>query len=357
MSRAIADNQSPWVLFGWDLGGVVAQFRLGVRQLFWDPVGGVRARLEGPIALHDSETGDVQVFTDAGPSPDAIDECTWQVLRLPDDLVLRRELKLPAVLEPELESTVELDVHANSPFPPEERVVGWRVVARDESTLTVCVVITTRTGVARFLAQPRPAGINPESAPELWCLSDEQVPVTIPGYGEDSRAQAYRQSLLRILGVAATVFALVFATLAVPVIISSLRAANLESLLAEVRSEVREEMALRDELGEANALLESLGDIVAGEPPASMVLNRLARDTPDTVYLNRVEYEDSRLRISGFADDAAEYMQLLSEQAWLEDVTSPTAFQRDPRTGRERFTLDAGLRDRAGLPITQGQQQ
>ena len=89
------DKEAPWVLFGFDLSRVASLFRIGIHQLLWEPVGGVRAFLEAPIAVSREGIDGLAAYTDWGPSDASPSACRWRAVALPEHLVLERELKQP----------------------------------------------------------------------------------------------------------------------------------------------------------------------------------------------------------------------------------------------------------------------
>ena len=76
-------------------------------------------------------------------------------------------------------------------------------------------------------------------------------------------------------------------------------------------------------------------------------LHRVAKITPDTAHLNRLALDGRRLTISGVSDNAADYQATLVSAEWVRNLSAPSAFTRDKRSGRERFTLTMTLVDGA----------
>jgi general secretion pathway protein L len=118
-------------------------------------------------------------------------------------------------------------------------------------------------------------------------------------------------------------------------------AALLEARLADL-GELRERLlALRRE-----AVL--VAQRLAAAPSALGVLEALSRALPDDAFLSELELSGDRLRIAGFATNAAPLVPLLEELPALEDVRfqapSSKTILEDPELGRrevERFVLAA----------------
>jgi general secretion pathway protein L len=161
------------------------------------------------------------------------------------------------------------------------------------------------------------------------------------GFAESRRDLAYREQLLKVLSWGAAALMFLFLVVLIPAVASSMRADKLQDLFVAAQGEVAQELQLREELTEVNALLEALNAELTSRPDYRRVLNLLASTTSDSTYLNLLALQGDSLSVTGFGDDASVFMQTLSGQPWLREVSAPSAFQRDPRSGKERFSIDA----------------
>jgi len=84
-------------------------------------------------------------------------------------------------------------------------------------------------------------------------------------------------------------------------------------------------------------------EFFAGRVSYDRWLDVIADLTPDSVYLTRMGLEEDRLTISGMAENAAEYQTTLAASGLTSELSAPSAFTRDARTGLERFTLTMQL--------------
>lgn len=346
----MTESASPWNLFGYDIRFVARWFQSGVRQLLWEPVGGVRERIDQPVLLWDGDSRETRLLSDFGNEAGEQKHAAV-ALRLPESLVLARRISLPVAIEDELEETIELEVQANSPFPEEDRCYGWRVVERDETTLTVAVAIALGSEVDKLLRDSLPAELAAEREAEVWYVDESGLPVVFQGFGEPRRRVAYERRLYRWLGWGGAALAALSLLVLMPALASSLRAEKMQAMFDRVQQEVAGELRLREELAGANALLEEINAELTLRPDYRGVLEALARTTPDSTYVNLLNLEANEISISGFGEDASVFMQTLSGQPWLSAVTAPRAFQRDPRSGRERFTIDAVIPLQSGESI------
>lgn len=344
--ESIAHNSNRWSLFGFDLRLAWRYYRMGLQQLLGDAVCGLRRYVESPILVHAADSDQKMVYTDAGPGSAAPSACRWHALLLPEQLVLERELALPKSIEPELAETVAMEVQASSPFPPDMAEYAWRITGRDTDMLRVSLAIVTREALGTVTRTPPPDLQG--CAFELWHVSRNGVPLVFTGQSESQRDRAFYGGMRRVAVQAAAVVAIVLVIVAIPLGALAARASSVERTFTEVRSNVADEMELRERLGTQNELLATLRDVIADLPATREALGLLAAQAPDGVYLNQLDLDGRRLRLSGYATNAADYMQQLSSATWLEAVAAPTAFQRDPRIGRERFTIEAQINLAAG---------
>ena len=67
------------------------------------------------------------------------------------------------------------------------------------------------------------------------------------------------------------------------------------------------------------------------------------------MYFNRLGLEGKTLTVSGFAKNAADYQSVLAEAGLFAEVAAPSAFTRDERVGRERFTLTMSFKPAPAL--------
>ena len=193
----------------------------------------------------------------------------------------------------------------------------------------------------RLLRDNFPTELGAPQDAEVWFISESGMPVVMQGFAEKRRDDSYRARLFRLLRHAGFALLVLLLAILIPALAASVRAEKMQAMFEAAREEVSQELQLREELAQANALLESVNAELRSRPDYRAVLESLARVTPDTTYVNQLSMEASEISISGFGEDASIFMQLLTGQPWLRAVTAPSAFQRDPRSGRERFTIDA----------------
>jgi general secretion pathway protein L len=259
--------------------------------------------------------------------------------------LLARDL-LPAEAEPELRAIVANRLDTLTPWTAERAAFDVEINRRrPDGRLEVTVAAVPRALLERIRERLLELGIEVEGV-DLGAADDPPV-ARFDLTGETARSSG---SLLR-LAAFALVGSLVLLGAALAgseiharsVVLGDREraAALLEARLADL-GELRERLlALRRE-----AVL--VAQRLAAAPSALGVLEALSRALPDDAFLSELELSGDRLRIAGFATNAAPLVPLLEELPALEDVRfqapSSKTILEDPEFGRrevERFVLAA----------------
>jgi general secretion pathway protein L len=259
--------------------------------------------------------------------------------------LLARDL-LPAEAEPELRAIVANRLDTLTPWTAERAAFDVEINRRrPDGRLEVTVAAVPRALLERIRERLLELGIEVEGV-DLGAADDPPV-ARFDLTGETARSSG---SLLR-LAAFALVGSLVLLGAALAgseiharsVVLGDREraAALLEARLADL-GELRERLlALRRE-----AVL--VAQRLAAAPSALGVLEALSRALPDDAFLSELELSGDRLRIAGFATNAAPLVPLLEELPALEDVRfqapSSKTILEDPELGRrevERFVLAA----------------
>lgn len=333
-----------WHLFGLDLARVGRYLRAGWNELLLGEAAGLRRRIDAPVALLRSD-GVRQAYVAEIHRPD-IDPARLdcQAVELPGAKVLLRRLRLPRSLELELPNAVALEVRTQSPFEPANTVHGWKIVARADDFIEVSLAIAARDDVLGFLK----AGVRNQNGgvgrmPEVWVLDDRGVALVLSGFGEVRRQKVYPRRVAALATRLVVLLVCLLLLLAIPPIVRSLQSDRMAGYLEQAQAEAAEAQALRVTLLDNNARIQELQTLIDQRVDQHELLELISRSTPDNVFIQSYEVEGRRLRLVGQAVNAAAYQQLVSELAVFQEVSTPTAFNQDRRTGLERFVLDIRL--------------
>jgi len=336
-------------LFGLDLEALLQRWRAGWRELLWGPELGLRRSLEAPVALQREGAVDLEYYVAETPLSvgRAVPDTGYRAVLLPASRVLLREFQVPAALEADLEEAIALEVQASSPFVAEDTCFGWATRERRKDKLIISLAITA---VSEVMAYVHSQGIDTReerAMPEIWCLSEEGKAIVLQGFGEQRRASDYRRRLgwLALLGGAAVV--LVCGLLAVPGLVRGMQADNMDYHHARALKESAAAMELRETLAVDNERAQAIQQLLDEQFDYYRFLDDLTARTPDSVYIEQISMEDGQVQMRGWAANAAEYMETLSEHPRYVEVKAPTAFRRNERTQLEQFVLELRL---AGEP-------
>ncbi len=264
--------------------------------------------------------------------------------------LLARDL-LPAGAEPDLRAIVEHRLDTLTPWTAERACFDVEISdRRADGRLEVTVAAVPRAFLERVRERLAELGIEVEAVD----LGEADAP-PVARFDLADKAERDAGSALRVAG-AVLLGALVLAGAALAgseihargVVLAEREraAAVLEARLADL-AELRERLeALRREAG-------LLAGRFAAAPSALALLEELSRSLPDEAFLSDLELVGDRLRIAGYAPDAAPLVPLLEDLGALEDVRFQAPSARtvlEEAGGRrevERFVLAArvvGLR-------------
>ena len=338
----MSDLNSPYTLFGLDLAEAIARVGLGWRQLLWSDSIGIHMRFCPPVQF---ANGDGRTAPGARTELDQSLAESGQYLGwlVPEPEVLIRELTVPVDAEIYLDEIATSSVEANSPFEFEKTAYGYRIADRSPHDLRVRVAIVSRDTAADQLRQAAETTHTDGSGMELWA-SDGDSPIILKGFGESSRLQQYQMKLRGF--IARTLIA----TLGLALVLwMQQRAHQLIDLKADTQSRVGAVVAIRGQLVRSQEMIDAAEVLFESYVDYGPWLHAVSSLTPDQVYFNRLGLEGKTLTVSGFAQNAAEYQSVLAEAGLFAEVAAPSAFTRDERVGRERFTLTMSFKPAPAL--------
>jgi len=332
------EMQQSWELFGYDMRQLGRHWLAAWHDLLWANDSPVRQRLDGVVQLR-SESG-VALYQAGVESAQAPFE--GEAILLPEELVLSRHLQLPASAETHLDAALALEVNANSPFAADDTGYGWQVLARDDNTLRVVLVIVSLSTVMTYLG--RQYDRHDPQAQEVWSRVDGAM-VPVNGFGEEHRERRYAKRLLRCgltLGGCALLLALILGVAA-----GTKRAelSRVEALAATTKREAAAVSQMRSSLARANETIAAVNAIVALYPSPHQEIARLTALLGDDASVAQFAMSGLEIRLRGRAVDAASVMQKLTDEPGYSDVSAPQAITKVGNTGLEQFSLNITLRD------------
>lgn len=327
------DKGQNWELFGYDMRHLGRYWLAAWRDLLWAHDSPVRKRLDEVVTLRDRDGS--RCYQAGSLCPVAsVSDC--QAVLLPDELVLCKKLRVPVAAEAQLDSMVELEVRASSPFASRDTRWGWSVVDRDESQLQVALVIVSASGVMTYLG--REYGIHDIQSHEVW-VDVDAVMVEVQGFGEGLRRQRYRRRLLRSAGMVAVIATLLLLAVGISAAFKGAQLRQLEALSAVTARDAEAASGYKSLLADANNTITAANEVVARYPSPHAEIARLSRLLGDDASITSFAMTGADIRLRGRATDAAEVMeQLANESAYID--MNPQAIVKLGNTGQEQFSLN-----------------
>jgi general secretion pathway protein L len=337
------EHVSQWSLFGLDLERFAGSVVLGVRQLLWGSESGLQRRflpkacLAGEVQQVDEQ--DAETFGLALNIPEATEALA---ALLPDDLVLTKLIEVPCGAEAALEAIVRFEAEANSPFSAGDTMHGWRILSRNGSHLSVILAIASRRAISVFLDATHRDSQAAKGAMEVWAHHEGKL-VQFSGFGEGQRKSEFTATLSHLAVKVALLVLAVAVIVWLPAGALSIKERQLAEMLLETEMRAGTATAARNTLIDMEDRLAAAADFHSDRLYYDLWLAQVAALTPDSAYLTNVSFQKDRLTISGQAANAAELQTTLAGAEGLREVTAPSAFTRDGRTDKERFTLTMQL--------------
>ena len=329
-------NSSAFNLFGLDLSVAAQRIALGVRQLVEGPEAGVSELLAPRLPVLQVEG--VEKSVEKLRAQAAHTYSDGVAVYLPDSNTLSVTFDLPATAEVFIEDAVSTFIGENSPFDVADTVHGYSVDRESDDTLLIAAVMAKRSSVLEQAEYVRDLFEGENVRVEVWA-SVAGKPVVLTGYARPLDNPLYRRALVSLglqwAGIAAAVMALMFT----PGLWVSMKVGHYEELLQTVKSQAVDAVAERTSLIEAQDRINAANDFFGGHVLYRPWLNKIAQITPDEAFLLRLEFEADLLTLSGAAVNAADYQTILASSDLFSDLQAVTAFTRDGRTGKERFTF------------------
>lgn len=277
-------------------------------------------------------------------------EPVFWALELPEYMVLRKTVALPALDPQDCASAAELEVQAISPFAAEDLLWGFTELSRSSKAVKLLVVLASRAQTEPYLQaciadhMQSPAGAaKPLAQPEVWVFAAERRPVVFQGFGEQARFDWGRKRLWWNVSGVALLLLLAAAIAATPTAQLRLRAIEAVHAFEGMAARTTDVVAKRESLIQSADRVAGLSELLAERIDGVQVLSMLTNVLPDDTALQSARIQGSKVTISGLTENASALMQKLSNQDGVKDVRAPSAATRMGGGNKEIFTIELGL--------------
>ncbi|MFC6669226.1 PilN domain-containing protein [Marinobacterium aestuariivivens] len=270
------------------------------------------------------------------------------VLQLEPGAVLHKSIALPAVTEPRLASVLGFEMDRHTPFKAEDVYFGYRVTRREPAAQRILVdlYLLPRKRLDTLLQRLKTFGIVPTAVlpVEARTSAERHRLNLLPPELRSGNTQGRQRSMRNRLIIVALLLVML---VGFPLYQRSQRVEALEAALDQPRAEAQRAQQIRAEIEALVDGRQYLGRRKAEQLPVLFVLDELTQLLPDNTWLSRFELNGQSLRIQGESGSASSLIGILEESEMLMsvDFTSPVTI--NPRSRRERFSIEARLEEPA----------
>ncbi|TCO42711.1 general secretion pathway protein L [Dokdonella fugitiva] len=331
--RAMLSERSESLLLGLD----------GDELVVWREKAGAsteyaRIRRDQPVEAQDAEFRRLRAAIE--------DPQVRTVFCIPASRVLARVLSLPAAATDNLRQVLSFEMDRQTPFKADQVYFDSRVLGHDASgrNAQVELVLIPRAQLDQELGALPPAAAELDAV-DSWSAapgaSRRQTNLLPP----EKRTRRRDMRLPLNLGLAALAVVLLVVNMDESL---ANRTAALEAMQAEVEkagNEAKQVAALRKTLADSISGANFLTDKKRKGPLTVALLDDLTRRLPEDTYLERLQIENKQVQLQGQANEAAKLIALLGASPCLGNPGFQGQVQPDARTGKERFQINADLKE------------
>jgi len=273
-------------------------------------------------------------------------------LELPDSLVLRRGMTVPAMSDAQTLEAVALDVQTANPFGADDLVWGFSQRPVSQGLVRVEIALLSRRQLDNYL-KSQSARWKEGVLPELWVLAADNPPIVLAGFGEMPRARritARRRTGYGLLLLALLVLAAIAIT---PTLQLRARAIEAVNAYTDLHNRTAPLARQREALVKTTDRLMVVSEAVSGGVDPLTVLDLLTQALPDDTSLLNLQLQGLKVTMAGQTTNAAALMQHLSAQPGVRDVRAPSAATKPLGVTKESFSIEFML-DPKTLPSLAG---
>lgn len=265
-----------------------------------------------------------------------------KVLRLPEGNALRRALDLPLAAAENLREVLTFEIDRQTPFTAEQVYFDFHIGARDAASQRMEVELVAVPRAEVDAARSRAAG---------WGLEPDIVDLV----GDDSGASPSINLLPgaetgRVAGIGGFTIVLTIIALALAAATVYLpldrqrRTADLLTAEAErARAGAMVAARLRDEVAKLTKASAFLSQRRQSTPKAVELLDELTGLAPDHTWLQQLRIQEKEVRLTGLSGAASSLIGVIEQSPMFAEVRFRAPVTQDTRSGKERFTLSAGI--------------
>jgi general secretion pathway protein L len=266
------------------------------------------------------------------------------VLRLGQELGLRKLLDLPLAAREDLDSVLKYEMDRISPFGSGGVSFAYRVahVKQQERRILVEVEIVPRNVVDRVLAIAERLGLEPRRL---------ELAGGIPGTALNllpREASATSRMSRRDLALAGLALVVGGAAMTLPLYQQHATAVDLDRQAIIEKQAAEGSLLLRQRLDDVVSTMNFIFDQKNATVMTTRVLAELTRRIPDEAYVVQLHVDEREVRMHGYAQSVSDLIGSLARSPLFREAKFLSPITTDPRTGQERFQIAVGIRPAGG---------
>ncbi|WP_306582191.1 PilN domain-containing protein [Dokdonella sp.] len=275
------------------------------------------------------------------------------VLCIPGERALTRVLNLPLAAADNLSQVLGFEMDRQTPFKADQVYFDSRVLGEDAAGRNVRVelVLMPRAQLDAELAA-LPGVVAQLDGVDAWTGAAGAARRHVNLLPAERRARRRDWRLPLNIGLAAAALLLLVFNMDESL---ANRAAALDAMRVEVDAaakQAKQVAALRQTLTDSISGANFLVDRKRTGPTIVALINDITERVPLDTYLERLQIENNQVQLQGQATEAAKLIALLAASPCLGNPGFQGQVQPDPRTGKERFQINAELKECNPQPTT-----
>lgn len=263
-------------------------------------------------------------------------------IRLPQDKILQKSIRLPLATEENLREVLGFEMDRHTPFKSGDVFYDHRLIARDDEAQQIVVelAVAPRALVDSVIGKTREFDLNPLS---VEIAGDEargdNVFNLLPLEQDNSGKGRGGSRLTFVLGL----LALLLGALAVYIPIDRERreAEHLLDRVEGARAEAERAARLRVEINEMIEAGEFLVNKKRRTPAAIDLLDELTRLFPDDTWLLKFQQQGPNITVTGYSARASDLVGIIEQSPYFQDAEFRSIVAQDVNVGLERFQISA----------------
>lgn len=259
------------------------------------------------------------------------------LLRLSHGQGLRKQIKLPAAAEENLNQVMSFEMDRMTPFKSDQVYFSTVIRNRLKNTrqIVVDLILTPRSKLDGLLDELSALGWRPD----LVSLEGEQKPGTYSLLPEKYAPPRNRWPDMINLALLITISSLIGFLIVLPIWSAHAESARLQTEVKRVAKIAKDVESMREESDKLLHQARFLQDKKHSEPVLTDMLEELSKVIPDGTWLNGLQFTNRRVTIQGQSPSASSLIQRIEASPYFRNVSFVSPVTKDTSNGLERFQI------------------